>query len=464
MFNGLNTQNTPTYQIRTFGLASGTALLGLPDDCAPLQILYLYPTATTPVYRLNLPTNPNPGKRITLMVLPYNQSTTDQSTYTLATVAIYDNTDSGSTASLITLGIGATVDLIYVPQQARTLTDTTGGVYSSNWITLGSTTTKYPNFTIGATNSRQVMAGQSNLIVGGDTNTVRGTGNFNSVVGGYNNNVGAIAQTTSYSNVSGGTANTVNGSYSVISGGQNNTINYNGGDSSTIGGGYNNSITGYRYGIIPGGNGNSITGGDTAILGHGCSASSGVAVGQAITVSGTSASGIGYNHTVAHARACIVGTEGGSSRQLGYVGWASAIPVLSAARGAFQAGNLVMGKDTTDATTTSLVCSWISGGQISLVNNSAYYFRIMVVATITGGGNTKQWFIEGLVKRGASAATTAFVGTPSVTSTFADAGAAAWTVAVVADTTNGGVNINVTGAAATSIRWMARTTTAEVTY
>ena len=88
----------------------------------------------------------------------------------------------------------------------------------------------------------------------------------------------------------------------------------------------------------------------------------------------------------------------------------------------------------------------------------------MVVATRTGGGDTKQWFIEGLVKRGASAATTAFVGTPTVTSTFADAGAAAWTVAVVADTTNGGVNVSVTGAAATNIRWVARVTTSEVTY
>ena len=175
MFNGLNTQNTPTYQIRTFGLASGTAVLGLSDDCAPLQILYLYPTTTIPTYQIYLPTNPNPGKRLTLMVLPYNQSTADQTTYTQATIAVYDTTDSGSSASIINLGMGATLDLIYVPQQAKTLTDTSGGSYVSNWITLGSTTTKYPNFTIGASNSRQTMSGQSNLIVGGDTKDRKST-------------------------------------------------------------------------------------------------------------------------------------------------------------------------------------------------------------------------------------------------------------------------------------------------
>jgi hypothetical protein len=47
---------------------------------------------------------------------------------------------------------------------------------------------------------------------------------------------------------------------------------------------------------------------------------------------------------------------------------------------------------------------------------------------------------------------------------FASTGAAAWDVTLTADTTNGGLKIEVTGAAATNIRWVATVNTSEVTY
>jgi len=40
----------------------------------------------------------------------------------------------------------------------------------------------------------------------------------------------------------------------------------------------------------------------------------------------------------------------------------------------------------------------------------------------------------------------------------------AWGMALSADTTNGGLKIEVTGAAATNIRWVAAIHTSEVTY
>jgi hypothetical protein len=47
---------------------------------------------------------------------------------------------------------------------------------------------------------------------------------------------------------------------------------------------------------------------------------------------------------------------------------------------------------------------------------------------------------------------------------FASAGASAWDITLTADTTNGGLAITVTGAAATNIRWVATVNTSEVTY
>ena len=89
---------------------------------------------------------------------------------------------------------------------------------------------------------------------------------------------------------------------------------------------------------------------------------------------------------------------------------------------------------------------------------------MVAVAGVTGGGNTKGWTIEGVIKRGAGVGTTALVGTPTVTSLYADAGASTWTIAVTADTTNGGLAVTFTGQAATTIRTVAQIRTTEMTY
>jgi len=128
---------------------------------------------------------------------------------------------------------------------------------------------------------------------------------------------------------------------------------------------------------------------------------------------------------------------------------------------------LILGRQTTDATATVLASDTSAASannQLTLPNNSAYYFRGEIIAGVTGGGNTKGWFIEGAIKRGANAAATSLVGTPTVTSNYADAGASAWAVAVTANTTLGCITITVTGQAATTIRWVAQVRTTEMTY
>jgi hypothetical protein len=140
---------------------------------------------------------------------------------------------------------------------------------------------------------------------------------------------------------------------------------------------------------------------------------------------------------------------------------------IASAYGVSQAALLVLGRQTTDDTATVLRSDANAAGttnQVILPNNSAYSFSGEVIAGVTGGGDTARWTINGAIKRGANAASTAMVGTATVTMTHNDAGAAAWVVAVTADTTNGGIAVTVTGAAATTIRWVCRISTVEMTY
>lgn len=120
--------------------------------------------------------------------------------------------------------------------------------------------------------------------------------------------------------------------------------------------------------------------------------------------------------------------------------------------------------DTTNNTPTEILLGGTASQRCVLLNNSAIQFSCQVIASITGGGDTASWTITGTIKRGATAASTTLVGTPTVTSTGADAGASGWAVSASADTTNGSLNITVTGAAAATVRWNVTTTLSEVRF
>ena len=98
-------------------------------------------------------------------------------------------------------------------------------------------------------------------------------------------------------------------------------------------------------------------------------------------------------------------------------------------------------------------------GFIQLANNTTYMFDCNITAQVSGGTTDAAcWKIVFLIRRGAAAANTVLIGTPSGTTTplFATTGATsgAWAVAVTADTTNGRPAIKVTGAASTTINWV----------
>jgi len=132
-----------------------------------------------------------------------------------------------------------------------------------------------------------------------------------------------------------------------------------------------------------------------------------------------------------------------------------------------QAGIQVLRNQTVDATPKVLVSdtslsSPNTTNQIVLPNNSAYAFHGTIVARqqASQGTASAAWKIEGLIRREGSAATTVLVNsaTTILDNTYG------WGMAISADTTNGGLKIEVTGAAATNIRFVATITTSEVVY
>jgi hypothetical protein len=264
--------------------------------------------------------------------------------------------------------------------------------------------------------------------------------------------------------VVGGGNNQATGSYSFIGGGgdagQSFNRNVASGDWSTVAGGRANQATAYGAIVCGGadpffGGSNLASGSASSILGAANNTASGyqstVLGGTANTASGTAsrASGL-YATTRAIAGAFANGYNGFGS----FAGGTCQYVTYILQAGTTDATPKVLTADNGAASTTT---------QVILPNNSAYTFRGEVVSGVTGGGNAKSWTIEGLIKRGANAASTTLVGV-TVMSPFGDVGAATWTIAVTADTTNGGLAVTFTGQAGTTIRTVAQIRTTEMTF
>jgi hypothetical protein len=298
--------------------------------------------------------------------------------------------------------------------------DTTGNGSSSNALfTLGSADSlilvySKQNITIG-TGSGIAQTGWFALNKGSPT----AVSYYSSVVGGNNN-----AAPSSYSFIGGGTNNLASGGFAAIVGGQSNTASS---PQSAILGGLSNTANGNNC-IVAGGSSNLANSPFSAIVGG------------------------------------VFGTARGVNCNL--VLPASNTPI-AAAYGICQSATLLLGRQTTDATATVLCSDASAAGttnQVILPNNSAYTFQGTCIANVTGGGTTSGWQFEGVIKRGANAASTALVAAVTPLVIAQDAGAVTWVLAVTADTTNGGIAVTVTGAAATTIRWVAKIETTEVAF
>jgi hypothetical protein len=176
----------------------------------------------------------------------------------------------------------------------------------------------------------------------------------------------------------------------------------------------------------------------------------------ASTVSGANAVSIGSGNTAAAVNALATGA-GASTAISGAEVRANG---SFATAGDAQTGKYVLRNITTTATQTEVFLDG-SAARIVLPNNSAMTYQALVVARRTDATGAEAAFkIEGLVSRDANAASTALVGSRSKTVLTRPAG---WDCEVFADTSNGALTFKVTGAAATTIRWVVTVTTSEVT-
>jgi hypothetical protein len=244
---------------------------------------------------------------------------------------------------------------------------------------------------------------------------------------------------------------------------------------------------------------------------YGATGANSVAIGKLVKASGINAIAIGSSFTVASASSAIAlgkaeatavdsisicastdnyrGTSNGTGAiSIGWGRSSSSYPIASG-QGSFaiqhgrarEQGKLVFAYDmsgwegqyglltpkgqTTDATPkvlTSNNSTASTTNQVILPNNSTYAFTGTIVAqqSKAQGSATAAWKVEGLITRGANAAATTLV----ASTVTAISNAPAWTIALSADTTNGGLAVTATGAAATNIRWVATIETTEVTY
>lgn len=185
--------------------------------------------------------------------------------------------------------------------------------------------------------------------------------------------------------------------------------------------------------------------------------------GQGSTASDNSVCVGTWQSTISAAYSAAIG--GGNASDRGIQNrWAYGL-VSAPALGAAQGGLHVLYAQTTDATAKVLLSNsspTSSNNQVILDNNSAYAFTGTVVARrqASGGTQSAAWKVEGLIRREGSAGTTTLV----ASTVTAISNVPGWTLALSADTTNGGLAVTATGAAATNIRWVATIDSSEVTY
>ena len=277
--------------------------------------------------------------------------------------------------------------------------------------------------------------------------------------------------------VVGGGNNQATGAYSFIGGGGDagTAANRNvaSGDWSIITGGYKNTASGFASCVL-GGSGNTASGSYAVVAGGGIYAAntasgsgSFVAGGWANQATSQGAVTICGSNAISNAvsSACLGGGYGSTRSITGATVFAANGQTLTS--GGFQSVLYVPSGITTDATPKILTTDQNAAGstnQVILPNNSAYSFRATIIGGVTGAGNTASWILQGAIKRGSGVGTTAIVGTVNSILLAQDSGASTWAVSATADTTNGGLAITVTGQASTTIRWVCKVETTEMTY
>lgn len=285
--------------------------------------------------------------------------------------------------------------------------------------------------------SDNTASGSRTFIGGGNGNSITSINIFSTIVGGDTN---SMTNGADWSFIGGGADNTITNTvytnyYNFIGGGQLNTISgaSSGTDYSVIVGGYNNSITSVVRSTIAGGFENVITG-NNAVIGGGYQ--------NEVSADNSSIQGGAYAVADRPTMRAYAGAQFGSTL------------------GSAQQVDFVMSTSTTDATPTNL---WLDGGSARLTIPSGKILAVSVsVAGGASGGTNAAHYMRKVMIRNAGG-TTALVGAVQTIGTDVET-VAGWDVTITADNTNDALDIKVTGAAATTINWVAHVTGVEIAY
>lgn len=198
----------------------------------------------------------------------------------------------------------------------------------------------------------------------------------------------------------------------------------------------------------------------------------GTAIGCGNTISGSTGLALGADHCVSGSYAAALGgyctcsaatytTTFGpfscASVQNSFVYGAKAFFEIGGAQG----GTYLLWADTTDATSEILNSSGGTAGatnQIVASTDTAVTFDGTITAIKQGGAEYGSWKIEGLLVNDGGTTTLPNSIITTIHNNFG------WNLAVGPDNTNNALNITVTGAASTNIRWLANIRTTEITY
>jgi hypothetical protein len=348
--------------------------------------------------------------------------------------------------------------------------------------------------TIGGGGYNAIRNGNYGTIAGGSSNVIMGEasdGSFFHNAGTGATIAGGEGHWVSGNNatIGGGTTNTARQIYGTIAGGVNNLIRFlstslSANNASTIGGGNGNKIYNATIATICGGSNNSIGASSDAAIAYGSGATIGGGLSNSIGTSATYAlySTIigGQLNTTRRYWSTVLGglnnTAGETSASQGECSIACGRDAIAnhnnsftqgagkfSAAGDAQASTVMLTAQTTNATLTTLLPgNSVGGAQAGILlipTDTAWAFSCLIIGRATASDLNGAYQITGLAKN--NGGTVALVGTPTVTTIAEDSGASAWNASV--SVSGGNLLIQVTGAASTTIRWVGRFETSEVT-
>lgn len=180
--------------------------------------------------------------------------------------------------------------------------------------------------------------------------------------------------------------------------------------------------------------------------------------------------GGGYQNTASGTNATVPGgrlntASGNYSTALGYRSSADKYGQIAHANGFFvasgdrQRGVYTLGGTTANATPTILTLDVIGDYLLTIADDTVWNFRAEIAAMTADAAKYAAYTVTGLIRRANGTVTVHGVATATIAES--DAG---WDVTAVADDTNKALSITVTGAAATTIRWVASVYTTEVSF